>query len=126
MTKILIIEDNEQNMYLFGFLLKKHGFEVFQAINGETGIKLTLETDPDLIIMDWQLPDISGLEVTKRIRSYDNFKSIPIIFCTSNVMPGDKEQAFEAGATGYLEKPINPELFVDEIKMYLIEKKSQY
>ena len=121
MVKIIVIEDNKQNMYLFVFLLEKHGFEVLQAINGETGIKMVLNSNPDLILLDWQLPDISGLEVTKRIKSFDKVKSTPIIFCTSNVMPGDKEKAFEAGATAYIEKPINPELFMYEIKSYIEE-----
>lgn len=119
MTKIIVIEDNEQNRYLFKFLLEKHGFEVVQASNGETGVKLVLNTNPDLILMDWQLPDISGIEVTKRIRSFEDFKNIPIIFCTSNVMPGDKEEAYDAGANGYIEKPINPESFVSQIKSYI-------
>ena len=121
MVKIVVIEDNEQNMYLFEFLLEKHGFEVLQAINGETGMKMALNTNPDLILLDWQLPDISGLEVTKKIRTFDKFKNTPIIFCTSNVMPGDKEKAFEAGVTAYIEKPINPELFISEIKSHLEE-----
>ena len=76
---------------------------------------------PDLIIMDWQLPDIDGIEVTKRLRKIDTVKDIPIIFCTSNVLAGDKEKAYAAGATGYIEKPLDPTTFMDEIKKFIAE-----
>ena len=118
MNKILVIEDNEQNMYLIDFILRKHGFEVIQAINGQEGINRAVDTEPDLIIMDWQLPDINGIEVTKELKKKEALKKIPIVFCSSNVMKGDREIAFEAGASGYIEKPIIPEEFIEEIKKY--------
>ena len=119
MKKILVVEDNEQNMYMMDFMLKKHGFEVIQALNGVSGIESAKENKPDLIIMDWQLPDINGIEVTKKLREMDDFKDLPIVFCTSNAMKGDREIAFEAGATGYYEKPINPITFIEELKKFL-------
>ena len=119
MKKILIVEDTEENMYLISFILKKHGYGVIQAKNGAEGRKLALEEKPDLIIMDWQLPDIDGIELTKELKKNEDFKTCPVIFCTSNVMKGDKEKAIEAGATGYIEKPIIPETFIEEIKKYL-------
>ena len=118
MNKILIIEDNEQNMYLISFILEKHGFEVVKAYNGKDGIKFAVEDKPDLIVMDWQLPDIDGIEVTKELKKKEQFKEIPIIFCSSNVMKGDRETAIEAGANGYIEKPIIPEEFIEEINKY--------
>jgi len=119
MKTILIIEDNEPNMHLLSFILKKHGYEVLQAYNANEGLKVTLEKKPDLIVMDWQLPDISGIELTKKLKKNKDFKDCPIVFCTSNVMKGDKEEAFEAGASGYIEKPIIPETFIQEINKYL-------
>ncbi len=119
MKKILVIEDNEQNLYMMNFMLKKHGFEVINAVNGRSGIKNAVEEKPDLIIMDWQLPDISGIDVTIDLRQRENLKSIPIIFCTSNAMMGDREIAINAGATSYYEKPINPVTFIEDINKFL-------
>lgn len=118
MPKILVIEDNQQNMYLIEFILKKHDFDVIKAINGKEGIKKAMECRPDLIVMDWQLPDIDGIEVTKRLRKNEEFHDVPIIFCTSNVMVGDREKALEAGANSYVEKPLIPEIFIEEIKKF--------
>lgn len=118
MTRILVVEDNEQNMYLIEFILKKCKYEVIKAVNGQEGIEAAKNGKPDLIIMDWQLPDIDGIEATKRIRKLIDLKNVPIIFCTSNVMVGDKEKALDAGATGYIEKPIIPESFIEEINKY--------
>ncbi len=118
MKRILVVEDNEQNIYMLTFMLKKHGFEVIQAMDGLSGIKMAIEQKPDLIIMDWQLPDINGIEVTKRLRENDALKNLPIVFCTSNAMRGDREIALNAGATAFFEKPINPVTFVEAIKKY--------
>lgn len=118
MKKILVVEDNEQNMYMLSFMLKKHGFEVIQAWDGHSGLEKAIEQKPALIIMDWQLPDINGIEITKKLRSIDALKDLPIVFCTSNAMKGDKEIAFNAGATGYYEKPINPITFIEEIMKF--------
>ncbi len=118
MKRILVVEDNEQNIYMLTFMLKKHGFEVIQAMDGLSGIKMAIEQKPDLIIMDWNLPDINGIEVTKRLRENDALKILPIVFCTSNAMKGDREIALSAGATGYFEKPINPVTFVEDIKKF--------
>lgn len=119
MKKVLVIEDNEQNMYLLEFMLKKHNFEVIKAWDGEEGVKFAIEQKPDLIIMDWQMPKKNGIEATKEIRKENGLKKVPILFCTSNVMAGDREQAYNAGATGYLEKPINTDTFIEEISKYL-------
>lgn len=118
-TRILVIEDNEQNMYLVNFILEKHGYEVIQAWRGDTGIQLAKETKPDLILLDIQLPSMDGYSVARELRKLESMKNIPIVAVTSYAMPGDKEQALEAGCTGYIEKPINPETFMNEVREYL-------
>ena len=117
MIKILVIEDNENNLYLIRFILQKSGFEVLDAKNGLDGVEAAVKNDVDLVIMDIQLPDIDGLEATRRIRAAG--VTLPIVALTSYALPGDKEKALEAGCTGYLTKPINPETVVTEIKSYL-------
>jgi len=119
MKRILIVEDNEKNMYLISFLLKKNGYEVLEAWTGEEGVELAIKERPDLIIMDIQLPGIDGLEATKRIRESEADGKIPIVALTSYAMTGDREKALNAGCTGYLEKPIDPETFIGEIEKHL-------
>ncbi len=118
MKKILIVEDNEKNMYLISFILKKHEYEVIEAVTGEQGVELAIKEKPDLVIMDIQLPGIDGMEATKRIRASKADGEILIIALTSYVMTGDKEKALEAGCTGYIEKPINPDTILSEIEKY--------
>jgi len=115
MKKILIVEDNENNLYLIKFILEKNGFSTVIAKTGEEGVKMALEENPDLILMDIQLPDINGMEATKRIRALESTKS-QIVAVTSYAMPGDREKVIEAGCNGYIEKPINPESFISEIE----------
>ena len=119
MKRILLVEDNETNRYLIRFILEQHGYEVIEARDGTKGVELALKEQPDLIIMDLQLPDINGLEATKKIRASDIDGEIPIIALTSYAMTGDREKALAAGCTGYIEKPINPEHFMAEIEKYL-------
>ncbi len=119
MKRILVIEDNETNIYLIGFILKKNGHEAIEARSGEEGIELAVKEKPDLILMDIQLPGIDGLETTKRIRELDAGRKIPIIALTSYAMTGDKQKALEAGCTGYVEKPLNPETFLGQIEKFL-------
>jgi CheY-like chemotaxis protein len=119
MKKILIVEDNEKNMYLISFILKKNSYEVIEATSGEQGVELAIKEKPDMIIMDIQLPGIDGLEATKRLRASKADGEIPIIALTSYAMIGDKEKALEAGCTGYIEKPINPDTVLSQIEKYL-------
>ncbi len=119
MKKILVVEDNEINIYLCSRIIKSSGYEVIEARTGEEGVALALKERPDLIIMDIQLPGIDGLETTKRIRESEADGEIPIIALTSFAMAGDRKKALKAGCTGYIEKPINPETFMDEIKKFL-------
>ena len=119
MKRILVVEENEVNMYLIRFMLEKSGYEVIEAREGAVGVELAIKEKPDLIIMDIQLPDINGLEATKRIRASEADSDIPIVALTSYAMVGDRESALAAGCTGYIEKPINPEIFMADIEKYL-------
>lgn len=119
MKRLLIVEDNEVNLYLIRFLLEKSGYEVIAAKDGLSGVEMAATQKPDLVIMDIQLPDINGLEATRRIRASEADGGIPIVALTSYAMTGDREKALAAGCTGYIEKPINPETFVTEIEHYL-------
>ena len=119
MKRILVVEDNETNLYLIRFMLEKSGYGIIEAKEGAVGVELAIKEKPDLVIMDIQLPDITGLEATKRIRASEADSDIPIIALTSFAMAGDREKALAAGCTGYIEKPINPETFITEIEKYL-------
>ncbi|NTU42614.1 MAG: response regulator [Nitrospirales bacterium] len=119
MIKILVVEDNKDNMYLIDFMLSHSGYEVLKALTGEEGVEVALRERPDLILMDIQLPGIDGLETTRRIRSSEIKGDMAIVALTSFAMTGDRERALQAGCTGYVEKPINPETFLEEIKQFL-------
>ncbi len=119
MKKIMVVEDNKDNMYLVSFILKRAGHEVIEAWSGEQGVDLTMKERPDLILMDIQLPGIDGLDTTRVIRESATGGAIPIIALTSYAMAGDKERALKAGCTGYIEKPINPDTFLKEVEAFL-------
>jgi len=118
MKKILIIEDNEDNAFLFRSLLSLREFEIIEAATGLDGIELAEQNVPDLILMDIQLPDLNGLETTRRIRVILGDR-VPILAVTSYAMTGDRERCLAAGCTGYIEKPIKPETFLREIDSFL-------
>jgi two-component system, cell cycle response regulator DivK len=118
MKKVLVIEDNEANMYLTKFILEKNGFSVLEERTGLSGIERAIQDKPDLILMDIQLPDINGMEATKRIRSSVLGNNVPIVAITSYAMTGDRDKTLEAGCNGYIEKPINPDTFMKEINKY--------
>ena len=116
---LLIIEDNPQNYYMMRFLLEKHGFSVVVAENGRDGIAAALRCRPAAVLLDIQLPEMDGYAVAAELRKNPDMKEVPVIAVTSYAMAGDREKVLAAGATGYIEKPINPETFVDEIRSYL-------
>jgi two-component system, cell cycle response regulator DivK len=118
-TKILVIEDNEQNLYLMQFLLEKHGLEVHAARTGPEGITLATEVEPHAILLDIQLPEMDGYAIAKALRKIEKLANTPIIAVTSYAMVGDREKAMEAGATDYIEKPINPDTFLNQISIHL-------
>jgi two-component system cell cycle response regulator DivK len=116
---VLLIEDNEQNRYLVTFLLEHSGYEVMSAVNGARGIEAAGTFVPALILLDIQLPTMDGYAVARALRQIAALRDIPIVAVTSYAMQGDRERALEAGCTGYLEKPINPETFVAELELEL-------
>ncbi|NQT63207.1 MAG: response regulator [Candidatus Marinimicrobia bacterium] len=120
--KTLIIEDNENNMYLISFLLQNNNHEIHQAYDGQEGVELAKIVQPDLILLDIQLPKMNGYEVAVELRKDDALKTVPIVAITSYAMPGDQEKALSAGCTGYIKKPINPDTFLGEIESYLDKK----
>lgn len=105
--KILIVEDNPQNMKVELMALRPHGYILLQATDGEEALQIAMRDKPDLIIMDIQLPKVSGLEVTGRLRQMLDFRHTPIIAVTAYAMRGDKEKAIESGYDMYMTKPIN-------------------
>ncbi len=105
--KILIVEDNPQNMKLIQMTLRPHGYTFLQAVDGEEAMAIALKENPDLIIMDVQLPRIDGLEVTRRLKRTSGCRNTPIIAVTAYAMKGDGAKAIEAGCDAYLAKPIN-------------------
>ena len=119
MKKILVVEDNENNLYMMKFMLEENGYQVIEAVDGVEGVKLAAIEKPYLILMDMQLPLLDGYEATKQIKANEKIANIPIIAVTSYAMVGDREKTLKAGCTGYIEKPINPETFLDEINKYL-------
>jgi two-component system cell cycle response regulator DivK len=119
MAKILVIEDNRQNMYLCTFILKSHHHEVIQAFSGAEGIECAVKNLPDLIILDIQLPEMDGYSVARAIKENPDACRIPIVAVTSYAMAGDRERVLAAGCRGYIEKPINPQTFMQEISAHL-------
>jgi two-component system, cell cycle response regulator DivK len=123
--KILIIEDNEQNLYLIRYILEDCQYEVFSAWDGQEGIKLAASLLPDLILLDIQLPVMDGYTVARNLRENPNLADTPIVAVTSYAMPGDREKAMEAGCSGYIEKPIDPDTFEVQVGKYLSMKENQ-
>jgi len=106
---ILLIEDNEQNLYLTTFLLEQHGFKVVPARSGPEGIELASRVQPDLILLDIQLPQMDGYAVARALRQDPALHAVPIVAVTSYAMVGDRERALAAGCNGSIEKPLNPD-----------------
>lgn len=118
-TKILYIEDNDQNFYLVHFILNANGFDVLRGRDGKEGIDLATTILPDMILLDIQLPVMDGYTIARELRKLPATSVTPIIALTSYAMAGDREKAMAAGCTGYIEKPINPKTFIDQIGRYL-------
>jgi len=119
MKKVLIIEDNPNNLYMMRFIVTKLGHQVLEARDGASGVDMAKKNRPDLILMDIQLPILDGYAATQKIREDDTLAGVPIIAVTSYAMVGDREKTLEAGCTAYVEKPINPETFIQVLERYL-------
>lgn len=116
---VLIIEDNRDNYYLMQYLLENKGYKVLGADSGWLGLEMAIYNIPSIILLDIQLPEMDGYTVLRRLMSNPDLAGIPIVVVSSYAMTGNKEQALSAGATGYIEKPIDPLRFADQIESYL-------
>jgi two-component system cell cycle response regulator DivK len=116
---VLVVEDNELNMKLFHDLLEASGYDTIQTRSGLEAIDLARAHRPDLILMDIQLPEVSGLEVTKWIKEDDDLRAIPIIAVTAFAMKGDEDRIRQGGCEAYLSKPISVGKFIETVKAYL-------
>ncbi|NBN63756.1 response regulator [Microvirga tunisiensis] len=116
---VLIVEDNELNMKLFHDLLEAHGYNTLQTRTGIEALNLARTHRPDLILMDIQLPEVSGLEVTKWIKEDDELSMIPVIAVTAFAMKGDEERIRQGGCEAYISKPISVAKFLETVRSYL-------
>lgn len=121
MQTILYIEDNPQNMRLVKKYLRVGGYNMIGAIDGLSGVEMAIKEQPDIILIDINLPDIDGLEVTRRLQANDSTRHIPMIALTANVMHGDRERCVEAGCDDYLAKPVSRQELYNTIEKYLDE-----
>lgn len=117
--KILIVEDNELNMKLFSDLLDAHGYETKETREGLKAIKLAKSFKPDLILMDIQLPEVSGLEVTKWIKDDKTLSDIPVVAVTAFAMKGDEKRIRDGGCAAYISKPISVSSFLSTIRKFV-------
>lgn len=117
--KVLIVEDNELNMKLFHDLLEAHGYETLQTREGMKALDLAREHKPDLILMDIQLPEVSGLDVTKWIKNDEELSEIPVVAVTAFAMKGDEERIRAGGCEAYLSKPITVSTFIQTVRKFL-------
>lgn len=121
---VLIVEDNELNMKLFHDLLSAHGYQTIQTRNGFDALGIARQHRPDLILMDIQLPEVSGLEVTKWIKDDDEIRHIPIIAVTAFAMKGDEERIRSGGCEAYISKPISVMTFLETVRRFIGPSKS--
>jgi two-component system cell cycle response regulator DivK len=117
--KILIVDDNQDSRELVVKILKNIGYQPVEAVDGEEALEKAAAERPDLILMDRSIPKIDGYEVTRRLKSQEGFKDIPIVALTAHAMRGDREKALEAGCDGYISKPINVRELPELIRFYL-------
>jgi len=118
-AKILYIEDNADNRLLVRRILMAEDYEILEAEDGFTGIALAEKEHPNLILMDMNLPEINGYDLTRQLRKIPGLQNIPIIAMTANVMHGDREKAMEAGCNGYIPKPIDVDALPRQIEQFL-------
>jgi two-component system, cell cycle response regulator DivK len=120
--KILLVEDNPVNRRLAGFLLRSQGYQVCEATTAAEAFELLKNEHPDLIVMDIQLPGMDGLEITRKLKEQPSTADIPVVAVTSYAMKGDREKALAAGCVGYVTKPIDKNIFIQEIAARLGDK----
>lgn len=118
---VLIVEDNELNMKLFNDLLDAHGYQTLQTRSGIEALKIARERRPDLILMDIQLPEVSGLEVTRWLKDDEELRDIPVVAVTAFAMKGDEQRIRQGGCEAYISKPISIGTFLETVRRYLGE-----
>ncbi|MGH7810423.1 MAG: response regulator [Candidatus Binatia bacterium] len=121
---ILLVEDNEVNRRLAGFLLRSQGYQVREATTATEAFEMLKKDRPDLIVMDIQLPGMDGLEITRKLKEQPATAHIPVIAVTSYAMKGDREKALAAGCAGYVTKPIDKKIFIEEVAARLVDKQN--
>ena len=119
--KILVVEDNPANMKLAVLLLTREGYEVLPATNAADGIAIAQESQPAMILMDIQLPDMDGLEATRLLKADARTQNIVVVALTAFAMAGDEERIRAAGCNGYIAKPIDYKVFLADVKRWLLE-----
>jgi two-component system cell cycle response regulator DivK len=124
-AKILYIEDNVENRILVKRVLEVEGYVVLEADDGIDGLRIIREEAPDLILIDINLPEIDGYEITTRLRQMEGLNSIPIVALTANVLKGDRERSLDAGCDGYIQKPIDVDLLPAQIAAFLRQARRQ-
>jgi two-component system cell cycle response regulator DivK len=117
--RILYIEDNRENLLLVRRILEAEGFSVAGAPDGPSGLEIAAEMQPDLILLDINLPEIDGYDLAKRFRQTPGLQQVPILAVTANVMHGDRERTLEAGCDGYIQKPIEVDRLPDQVRAAL-------
>lgn len=116
MTKVLLVEDNEMNRDMLSRRLTRRGFQVISAVDGQQGVELARSEKPDVILMDMSLPVMDGWEATRRVKSDDATRNVPVIGLTAHAMSGDREKALEAGCDEYDTKPVELDRLVGKIE----------
>ena len=124
MTKVLVVEDNEMNRDMLSRRLTRRGFQVIFAVDGQQGVELARSERPDIILMDMSLPVMDGWEATRRVKSSDATRSVPVIGLTAHAMAGDREKAIEAGCDDYDTKPVELERLIGKMERLLGAGKS--
>ncbi len=117
-AEVLVVEDNEKNMKLFRDILEARGYRTLEATTGGRAVELAVEHQPDLVLMDIQLPDIDGVEALRRLRADARSASLPVLALTAQAMEGDRERFLAAGFDGYLSKPVDVVDFVATVQRY--------
>ena len=118
-ARILVIEDDPASLELLKYLLERAGYEVHVAADGAAGLQAALQHNPDLVLCDLQMPELTGFEVLARLRADSRWRPAPMVAVTAYSMPGDCEAALAAGFSDYMTKPIDPDTFLDEIARFL-------
>ena len=125
-TRVLVIEDNADNLDLVRFLLEQAGCEVLEARDGRAGLNLAREHVPDVLLLDMSIPEVNGWTVARLLKSQPNTRKICIVALTAHILPGDRKKAFDAGCDGYISKPLDIPNFVDQVNSYLEKFKTKH